>query len=165
MVKLLFEILIMKDLDFRVVRSICETLNVLLSKRMHVTRADLRIPWRPLYDLYHLVAFKKMESDGLIIFPDGLKGKLEQAIKSLHDFFEDEATQEILDVLRPNICPFSDMINRSVAIAILFLPTCLTVEQHDRFGARLWFDELYFWCSSGELGADNENLLLGLFLQ
>src|SRR5699024_599987 len=124
-----------------------------------------RLPWRPLYDLYHEVAFKKLEEDGLILFPETLKEKLELTISNLHDFFEDNATQEILDIIRPNLCPFDDSVNQAIITAVLFLPTCLRPEDHEAFGAKLWFDELFFWCSSGELAVENEDRLLGVLVQ
>jgi proteasome activator subunit 4 len=164
-VKLLYDVFIIKGLDFRVVRMVASAINTLSNRKMLITREDFRVDWRPLYDLYREIAFKNLEEEGLILFPEGLKDKVENSITFLSDFFEDNATQEILDVLRPDFCPFDDIINEAVITATLFMPTCLKHEQHATFGAGLWFDEMWHWYESGELAHDNEDRLLSLFTQ
>uniref|UniRef100_A0A914YC29 Uncharacterized protein n=1 Tax=Panagrolaimus superbus TaxID=310955 RepID=A0A914YC29_9BILA len=164
-VKLLYDVFIIKGLDFRVVRMVASAINALSNRKMLITREDFRVDWRPLYDLYREIAFKNLEEEGLILFPDGLKDKVEHSITFLSDFFEDNATQEILDLIRPDFCPFDDIINEAVITATLFMPTCLKHEQHATYGAGLWLDEMYHWYSSGELAADNEDRLLSLFTQ
>lgn len=152
-------------MDFRVVRMVATAINALLNRKMLITREDLRVDWRPLYDLYREIAFKNLEEEGLILFPEGLKEKVENSITHLSDFFEDSATQEIMDLVRPDFCPFDDVIGNAVITATLFLPTVLKPEQHAEFGAGLWFEELYHWYESGELNPDNEDRLLSLFTQ
>jgi proteasome activator subunit 4 len=165
LVKLLYDVFVIKGLDFRVVRMVATAINTLLSRKMLITREDLKVEWRPLFDLYREIAFKNLEEEGLILFPEGLKEKVENSITFLSDFFEDSATQEILDLIRPNFCPFDDIINEAVITATLFMPTSLKHEQHAAFGASLWAEEMYHWYASGELAADNEDRLLSLFTQ
>lgn len=129
MVKLLYDVFVIKGLDFRVVRMVATAINALLSRKMLISREDFRVDWRPLYELYKEIAFKNLEEEGLILFPEGLKDKVENSITYLSDYFEDNATQEIMDLVRPDLCPFDDVVNEAVIVATLFLPTCLKHEQ------------------------------------
>ena len=165
MVKLLYNVLILKGLDFRVVRMVAASLNTLMNHKILLTREDLHVDWKPLYELYNEIAFKKLEEDGLILFPEGLKEKVEAAIINLTEFFEDGATQEILDLIRPGICPLDDSVTQAFSTARVFLPTCMKPEHHEAFGAKLWFDEFYHWFSCGELNDTNEARILGVLVQ
>uniref|UniRef100_A0A7E4VS87 Proteasome activator complex subunit 4 n=1 Tax=Panagrellus redivivus TaxID=6233 RepID=A0A7E4VS87_PANRE len=165
MVKLFYDVLVLKDLDFRVVKNVSLVITNLLQKKMLVTRDDLKIDWKPLFDLYFLVAYKNLERDGVVLFPEALKEKLEGAITLLSDYFDDDASQGIMDRVRPDLCPFDDVVDKAVTLATLFLPTNLRPEEHAKFGATVWFDELYYWYSCGELSAENEDRLLSLFTQ
>ncbi|CAK5017318.1 unnamed protein product [Meloidogyne enterolobii] len=159
MLNLLYNALIMKNLDFRAVKVLCCSIGMLLSRKSIISRGDVNFDWRPLYDLYVQVVYKNLEEDGVFLIPEDLKKILGSTIVQCNRFFEDSATQEILDEVRPYFCPWDDSSMRGLKILSIFLPTCLTKEENDQFGAKLWIDELlYFLTSPGTL--ERLNILL-----
>ncbi|KAF7624668.1 hypothetical protein Mgra_00010059 [Meloidogyne graminicola] len=133
LLNLLYNTLIMKDLDLRV---------ALLSSD------DVQFNWRPLYDLYVQVAYKNLEEDGVFfLIPGDIDKFWTPTILDCNRFFPNFATQEILDEARPYFCP-CDSSTRAFKILSIFLPTCLANEEHDLFGAKLWIDELLFFLTA-----------------
>ncbi|KAF7632932.1 hypothetical protein Mgra_00007634 [Meloidogyne graminicola] len=148
LLNLLYNTLIMKDLDLRVVKILCSSLRFLLSRKALLSRDDVQFNWRPLYDLYVQVAYKNLEEDGVFLVPGDIDKFLDATILDCNRFFPNSATQEILDEARPYLCPWDDTSARAFKILSIFLPTCLTNEEHDLFGAKLWIDELLFFLTS-----------------
>ncbi|KAL7079669.1 hypothetical protein ACQ4LE_001115 [Meloidogyne hapla] len=138
----------MKDLDFRAVKVLCCSIRLLLARKSIISRSDVKFDWRPLYDLYVQVAYKNLEEDGVFLIPEDLKKILASTIIECNRFFNDSATQEILDEVRPYFCPWDDSSLRGFKILSIFLPTCLSDAENDQFGAKLWIDELLFWLKS-----------------
>uniref|UniRef100_I3JTZ4 Proteasome activator subunit 4a n=1 Tax=Oreochromis niloticus TaxID=8128 RepID=I3JTZ4_ORENI len=138
----------------------------LSTKRELLSREDLELPWRPLYELYDRILFSKTEHLGLNWFPNYLRPRssskhvmiklvqrcsvesvLKTLVKSCRPYFSEAATQEMLDEWRPLLCPFDVTMQRAISYFELFLPTTLPPELHHR-GFKLWFDELVsLWVS------------------
>uniref|UniRef100_A0A914I0E6 Proteasome activator complex subunit 4 n=1 Tax=Globodera rostochiensis TaxID=31243 RepID=A0A914I0E6_GLORO len=149
LVKLLYGTL-SKELDFRTVQAIGTVILQLLSRKSLLSREDLNLDWRPLYDLYIEVSFKHLEEDGLMLLPKDFKKGLGQLAVECSHFFPDAATQEMLNEVRPLFCPMDDRFLRGLGILAVFVPTSLSAAEHDAFGARLWTDELWWgFISSG----------------
>merc|ERR1712013_547208 len=50
-IKLLYQLLVIPNLEAQFVKSFCYVLHKLIKKRELLTREDLQLPWRPLYEL------------------------------------------------------------------------------------------------------------------
>ncbi|KAL3074330.1 hypothetical protein niasHS_015160 [Heterodera schachtii] len=146
----LFYGLLNKDLEYRTVQAVGSVLMQLFSRKSLMSREDLVLDWRPLYELYTEIAFKNLEEDGLMLLPKDFKKGLGQLIVECSHFFDPSVSQLILDEARPFFCPMDDSFLRGLNILCIFLPTSLSPAEHDEFGAKLWVDELWFWlCSPG----------------
>ncbi|KAM7381432.1 hypothetical protein PAMA_012322 [Pampus argenteus] len=87
----------------------------LFSKKELLSRDDLQLPWRPLYDLYDRVVYSKTEHLGLIWFPR---------------YFPASSTKEMLEEWRPLLCVFDMIMQKAVGNMELFLPTVMPPEEH-----------------------------------
>lgn len=56
-----------------------------------------------------------------------------------------------------------DSFSKGLCLAFHFLPTCLTREEHAKFGAALWFDEFWHWYSEGDPTAGSETIFAQIF--
>uniref|UniRef100_A0A1I7RNY6 Proteasome activator complex subunit 4 n=1 Tax=Bursaphelenchus xylophilus TaxID=6326 RepID=A0A1I7RNY6_BURXY len=163
MVKLLYSAVIAEKLDFSIVQAISSILCQLLCRKSLLNRKDLTLEWKPLYKLYYEVTYKNLEEEGVFLLPEDVKKSLEKLIHYACPFFADEATQEILDELRPFFCPLDDCFSKGLCLSYHFLPTCLTQEEHAKFGAGLWFEEYWHWYSEADPTATTETLFAQIF--
>uniref|UniRef100_A0A915MZF0 Proteasome activator Blm10 mid region domain-containing protein n=1 Tax=Meloidogyne javanica TaxID=6303 RepID=A0A915MZF0_MELJA len=108
-------------------------------KESMVLRCDLKFEWRPLYDLYVRVFLKNFEEDAV---SDNFKKILETTIVDCTRYFNDSATREILAEVRPYLCQWDEHFVKGIKILCIFLPVCLTKEENDQFGAKLWIEEI-----------------------
>ncbi|TKS85439.1 Proteasome activator complex subunit 4A [Collichthys lucidus] len=131
-IKLLYELVTIPRLEISMMQGLARLLINLLKKRELLSREDLELNWRPLYELHDRILFSKTEHLGLNWFPK---------------YFSESATQEMLDEWRPLLCPFDVTMQRAISYFELFLPTTLPPELHHK-GFKLWFDELIsLWVS------------------
>uniref|UniRef100_A0A3B4B7D3 Proteasome activator Blm10 middle HEAT repeats region domain-containing protein n=1 Tax=Periophthalmus magnuspinnatus TaxID=409849 RepID=A0A3B4B7D3_9GOBI len=137
-IKLLYELVTIPKLEISMMQGFSRLLINLLKKKELLSREDLELPWRPLYELHDRILYSKTEHLGLNWFPNCLH---------LRRYFSDSATQEMLDEWRPLLCPFDVTMQRAISYFELFLPTTLPPELHDK-GFKLWFEEmLSLWVS------------------
>ncbi|ESP01603.1 hypothetical protein LOTGIDRAFT_238219, partial [Lottia gigantea] len=141
-IHLMYELVTIPDLELALVGKFASKLSVLLKKKELLTREDLELPWRPLYELCEVTVNSKFEPLGLHLLPSNIEGILKNLIRNCRDYFPLEATQEMLDEWRPLLCPFDVTILKALNYLHVFLPTNLPPEHHDK-GFKLWFDE--FW--------------------
>ncbi|XP_011482882.1 proteasome activator complex subunit 4 isoform X2 [Oryzias latipes] len=140
-IKLLYELVTIPRLEISIMQGLGRLLINLLKKRELLSREDLELPWRPLYELHDRILFSKTEHLGLNWFPNSVESVLKTLIKSCRPYFSENATQEMLDEWRPLLCPFDVTMQRAISYFELFLPTTLPPELHHK-GFQLWFDEL-----------------------
>ncbi|XP_068596993.1 proteasome activator complex subunit 4A [Brachionichthys hirsutus] len=177
-IKLLYELLIIPRLEISMRQSLARLLINLLKKRELLSRDDLELSWRPLYELYDRILFSKTEHLGLNWFPDpprpcsssklvmlklvqrcSVENLLKTLVKSCRPYFSVSATQEMLDEWRPLLCPFDVTMQRAISYFEIFLPTTLPPELHNK-GFKLWFDEFVgLWVSVQNLPSWEVNLV------
>uniref|UniRef100_A0A7N6FBN0 Proteasome activator subunit 4 n=1 Tax=Anabas testudineus TaxID=64144 RepID=A0A7N6FBN0_ANATE len=146
-IKLLYELVTIPKLEISMMQGLARLLINLLKKRELLSREDLELPWRPLYELHDRILFSKTEHLGLNWFPNSVESVLKTLVKSCRPYFPESATQEMLDEWRPLLCPFDVTMQRAISYFELFLPTTLPPELHHN-GFKLWFDELInLWMS------------------
>eukprot|EP00064_Thunnus_orientalis_P007411 superscaffoldBa00000821_g7431 len=116
-IKLLYELVTIPRLEISMMQGLARLLINLLKKRELLSREDLELPWRPLYELHDRILFSKTEHLGLNWFPK---------------YFSESATQEMLDEWRPLFCPFDVTMQRAISYFELFLPTTLPPELHQK---------------------------------
>ncbi|XP_029305181.1 proteasome activator complex subunit 4A isoform X1 [Cottoperca gobio] len=165
-IKLLYELVTIPKLEISMMQGLARLLINLLKKRELLSRDDLQLMWRPLYELYDRILFSKTEHLGLNWFPNSprprssskhimlklvqrcsVENVLKTLVKSCRPYFPASASQEMLDEWRPLLCPFDVTMQRAISYFELFLPTTLPPELHHK-GFKLWFDELItLWLS------------------
>ncbi|XP_076141905.1 proteasome activator complex subunit 4A [Alosa pseudoharengus] len=165
-IKLLYELVTIPRLEISMMQGFARLLINLLKKKDLLSRDDLELPWRPLYELHERILYSKTEHLGLNWFPSSLRprstskhimvklaqrcsvdGLLKVLVKNCRPYFPESATKEMLDEWRPLLCPFDVTMQRAISYFELFLPTTLPPELHQK-GFKLWFDELMgLWVS------------------
>ncbi|KAG7506391.1 proteasome activator complex subunit 4B-like [Solea senegalensis] len=140
-IKLLYELVTLPNLEPHMMQGYARLLIHLLKKKELLSRDDLQLPWRPLYDLYEKVIYSKTEHLGLIWFPSSVEHILKALIKSCRLYFPTSSTKEMLDEWRPLLCVFDMVMQKAISNMELFLPTIMSPEEHNQ-GFQLWFDEL-----------------------
>nr|XP_055026346.1 proteasome activator complex subunit 4A [Misgurnus anguillicaudatus] len=165
-IKLLYELVTIPKLEVSMMQCFARLLITLLKKKELLSRDDLELPWRPLYELQDRILDSKTAHLGLNWFPSSLRPRssskhilvklaqrcsleavLKVLIKNCRPYFPVSATQEMLDEWKPLMCPFDDTMEKAMGYFELFLPTTLPPELHDK-GYKLWFDDLIsLWVS------------------
>ncbi|XP_068688324.1 proteasome activator complex subunit 4-like isoform X1 [Montipora foliosa] len=140
-VHIFFELTSAPKLDPQYVIAFGHVLIQLLKKRELLSRDDLVLPWRPLYDLVEFTFHSKYEVAGLKKHPLKLEETVKHVVRVSRVYFSEESTQEMLDEWRPLLCPYDITFGKAMFYFSLFLPTTLPPERHDK-GFKLWFDEL-----------------------
>ncbi|XP_037609870.1 proteasome activator complex subunit 4B-like [Sebastes umbrosus] len=161
-IKLLYELVTLPNLEPHMMQSYARLLIQLLKKKELLSRDDLQLPWRPLYDLYESVVYSKNEHLGLIWFPNSVDHILKALIKSCRLYFPASSTKEMLDEWRPLLCVFDMAMQKAVSNMELFLPTIMPPEEHSQ-GFQLWFDELMNLWTSVQNQPSWEGHLVNLF--
>uniref|UniRef100_A0AAQ5YXD1 Proteasome activator Blm10 mid region domain-containing protein n=1 Tax=Amphiprion ocellaris TaxID=80972 RepID=A0AAQ5YXD1_AMPOC len=146
-IKLLYELVTLPDLEPHMMQIYARLLIQLLKKKELLSRDDLQLPWRPLYDLYERIIYSKTEHLGLIWFPNSVDHILKALIKSCRLYFPASSTKEMLDEWRPLLCVFDMVMQKAISNMELFLPTIMPPEEHSQ-GFQMWFEELMnLWMS------------------
>ncbi|XP_035997904.1 proteasome activator complex subunit 4B isoform X2 [Fundulus heteroclitus] len=146
-INLLYELVTLPNLEPHMMCSYARLLIQLLKKKELLSRDDLQLPWRPLYELYERIIYSKTEHLGLVWFPNSVDHILKALIKSCRLYFPAPSTREMLDEWRPLLCVFDVAMQKGISNMELFLPTIMPPEEHSQ-GFQLWFDELMnLWMS------------------
>ncbi|XP_066249765.1 proteasome activator complex subunit 4B-like [Euwallacea similis] len=160
LIKLFYELMTIPDLEPTRINKCAVTLHQLLKKKYLLTRDELQLDWRPLYDLVVRTVQKSKSDIGMYRYFATFQTTLCNAIRSCKVYFPASATQEILDEFRPMLCPFD---NSKIAFAIqhleLFLPNAVKPEEAD-ISYKLWFEEfMNLWEVCHNAGAWENNMM------
>uniref|UniRef100_A0A8C0IT45 Proteasome activator subunit 4 n=1 Tax=Chelonoidis abingdonii TaxID=106734 RepID=A0A8C0IT45_CHEAB len=139
-IKLLYELVTIPKLEISMMQGFARLLINLLKKKELLSRDDLELPWRPLYEMLERILYSKTEHLGLNWFPNSVENVLKTLVKSCRPYFPENASMEMLNEWQPLMCPFDVTMQKAITYFELFLPTSLPPELHHK-GFKLWFDE------------------------
>ncbi|KAH9384576.1 hypothetical protein HPB48_026585 [Haemaphysalis longicornis] len=139
LVEFLLELLVIRGLDLVIVGQLAHAISLLLKRRELLSRDQLCIQWRPLYELYERLECSRDRELGLLRPPANLATRLETMVACCRVYFSAASTIEMLEEWLPLLCPFDRSMQKAMAYFQLFLPTTLPPDQHG-LGFRLWFD-------------------------
>ncbi|KAL6256285.1 hypothetical protein P5V15_012401 [Pogonomyrmex californicus] len=149
-VKLMYELVTIPKLEANLFNKFGNVLVTLLKKKKLIRPDELELPWKPLYKI--TVQYFKPDPIGIYRQPKFLKNTLYYVVQAVKIYFPLSATQEILDELRPKLCPLNGAtMCTTIQILEWFLPLQLPPEHHS-MGYQLWFDEfMTMWkvCRNG----------------
>ncbi|KAK7086905.1 Proteasome activator complex subunit 4 [Halocaridina rubra] len=158
-VKMMYELTVTLDQEFWVTAKFAQMLTILLKKKELLAPSELVLEWRPLYDLYQSLFYNSYNTIGMLMLPSrtrrtasrlftrikgetsNAEGVIESVVRVCRAYFPENATSEILEEVRPLMCPFDMSMQRAMVFMELFLPTSLPPEKAD-IGWNLWRDEL-----------------------
>ncbi|XP_060526500.1 proteasome activator complex subunit 4-like [Cylas formicarius] len=141
LIKLFYELVTIPDLEPTRVNKCALTLTQLLKKKYLITRDELELEWRPLYDLCLRTLEKSKTDIGMYRYFTTFEGNLFSMIRVCRIYFPASSTQEILDEFRPKLCPFNSAeISSAIQYMELFLPSAVKPEEAD-ISYNLWFNE------------------------
>ncbi|CAG0888612.1 unnamed protein product [Cyprideis torosa] len=144
-IHLLMRVFVTPDMDYNVMNKFGQTLNILLKKRDLLSRSDLEISWRPIYDQYRKT---DKSCTGFDSPPVHLEATFKTLILRCSPYFSLDATAEMLHEWLPWLCITDLQSNKAEIHFELFLPTFIPPGFHER-GFKLWFGTLFkFWKDS-----------------
>ncbi|XP_042231597.1 proteasome activator complex subunit 4-like isoform X2 [Homarus americanus] len=141
LVKLMYELAVTLNQEFWVMAKFAQMLTILLKKKELIVPGELVLEWRPLYDLYNSLFYNSYNTIGMLMLPSNAEGVVESMIRVCRPYFPLSSTSEILEEVRPMMCPFDMTMQRAMVYLELFLPTSLPPEKADN-SWKLWKDEL-----------------------
>lgn len=165
LIKLMYQLAVTQNNEFWVTAKFAQMLAFLLKKKELISPSELELEWRPLYDLYDGLFHSSYNTIGMLMLPSSkggakkrtvgrkssvhlnnpgsmnAEGVIKTMIRACRPYFPLSATAEILDCVRPMMCPFDMMMQRAMMYLELFLPTHLA-PCHAHLGYQLWLDEL-----------------------
>ncbi|XP_056636067.1 proteasome activator complex subunit 4-like [Diorhabda sublineata] len=142
LIKLFYELVIIPDLEPTRINKWANTLIQLLKKKYLLTRDDLQLDWRPLYDLCIKITEKSKTGIGMYRYASNFEMTIFHLIRLCKVYFPASATQDILDEFRPRLCVFNQSeMTTTIRYLELFLPNSMKLEEAD-ISYKLWFEEL-----------------------
>ncbi|KAL1501106.1 hypothetical protein ABEB36_006493 [Hypothenemus hampei] len=143
LIKLFYEVITIPYLEPTVINKFATALQLLIKKknRMILTRDDLQLDWRPLYDLCVRTIENNKTDIGMYRCATRFQTTLFSTIRDCKVYFPASATQEILDELRPKLCPYkSGTMSTATHYLDLLLPNAVKPEEAS-ISYKLWFEE------------------------
>jgi len=140
-IKLIYEILTIPNLEPHLIFRFSTCLTWLLKKKELISREDLTLQWRPLFDIYDRLMCSSNACIGLYKFSSNTENALSDLLIVARVYFELTATQEMLELWRPQLCPFDTVaIQNGMELLDTFLPSVFLPHEISS-GYKLWLDE------------------------
>ncbi|KAL3994456.1 hypothetical protein ACH3XW_21805 [Acanthocheilonema viteae] len=156
LIKFIYNVILEPDYDRRLIHKACSLIKTLINDEI-IKRNDLTLPWRPIYDLYIEVAYQR-NSKNLE------KSNIRSAVLSVKELFPLSATKEILDEIRQFIDVWNDYaMAKFVRLFSAFVPLKMSNEEHDLYGAGLWYDEMWYFYNFVEMNSSWETRIQRIF--
>jgi proteasome activator subunit 4 len=148
LVKLLFELVTIPNLESPLLNSWSSLLIDLLRDKKLLSPEDIQFPWRSLYELLLRISNSKMKKLGAKTYGDNTIATVKKLISSVRCYYTTETTGEMLKEWRPLLCPFDTAMFDAMEYFSDFLPT-LTYPEYYHLTHELWFNELInLWLES-----------------
>ncbi|ODM89343.1 Proteasome activator complex subunit 4 [Orchesella cincta] len=111
----------MKTCPLNIIASVADILNSLLKKPELLTREDITIPWKPLYETLDRCVFHRKYT---LSFKASAKieNVLKETIRLCNVYFEKGAHAEVIAEFRPTLCPTSAKMVFGLEMMKHFLP-------------------------------------------
>ena len=162
-IKLLYEVIIIPDLECVLVDCLCSALLKLLKKRELLDCNQLQLDWVPLYKLFERYCYSKFEPMGLEWIPHSMEGKLRVLVRNCRTYFPPEATQAMLDEWKPLMCPFDVVMSKALKLLDMFLPTLVFDDTQRNLSWKLWINEFSAMWQAVQNGPSWEKHFITLF--
>lgn len=158
-IHLLMEVIQIPDISASRLMTCSSLLTTLLKKRELLSRDDLEIQWRPLYELYQA----RIYSSNNIVVISGLDSNLKSLLRAARVYYPMSSTADILEEFRPYLCPYDKGMNRGLLYMELLLPTVTAKPEEHKDGYRLWLEELMSIWDSNPNSPEWEQQIVLLF--
>lgn len=147
-IKLLYGLLTTKNIDPISLDKFAKVLFALIKKKFLVPRSQLILDWVPLYEMFHMWDDSSVSMRGLLKSQTGFKEQLKSIIKVCRGYFSDDSTAEMLERLKPMLCPADRSMSTAIRYLQLFLPTTKDIPPEKSW--KLWLGMLTsFWQTWG----------------
>ena len=115
---------------------------LLISKPRLLSRNDLQLEWKPLYDLLEKTSYSALSQKKILYFEPNFSTSLVALIERARIYFNANATSEMLSEWTQFMCIYSSVkYHKYLYLLRTFLPTLLPPEEH-KFGHELWLKDL-----------------------
>uniref|UniRef100_A0A915A5Y9 Proteasome activator Blm10 mid region domain-containing protein n=2 Tax=Parascaris univalens TaxID=6257 RepID=A0A915A5Y9_PARUN len=148
-VRFAYSLILEKDLNHRIVHKACSLIKSLINEEI-LNRKHLTLEWRPLYKLYTEIAYERNERNLDV-------SVVKDVAFTVKEFFPLSATGEILSEIRPYVDVWNDYaMERFIGLFAAFVPLKMSIDEHNKYGAALWFDELWYFYNLVEMNSSWE---------
>lgn len=137
-IDLLLQVIQIPEISASKLMTCSSLLTTLLKKRELLSRDDLEIDWRPLYQLFD----DRIYSSKNIVVINGLESNLKGLLRAARVYFPMSSTADILEEFRPYLCPYDKKMNRGLYYMEMLLPTVTAKPEEHEVGYHLWLEEL-----------------------
>ncbi len=115
LVRLFYGIVVQPELEPWFANKVASALVTLIRKRELLTPDDLRLEWRPLYEMYERLFYSHHEAMGMVHYPASIENNMRALIRCARVYFPPGCTQEMLDEWRPLMCPYDVTMGKAMA--------------------------------------------------